>query len=273
MGQSCQIILVIVLIIVIIAFIWTTMAQRAKTCRQNKMLIGSSARPSAKAYAQAQSVPFSQYVPGAIPNAASSYQQIPNVAAVIDNTGLASGRTTMSPLVATDGTLVEPYSASNAASEAIAQPELFKAFTEAPEGVSAKMWPTNIDGTAENMYAAVLPGGAKNAAEVQRRYVAASAVNTYLEGANYISAQNNKKDTKYVGAQAGATFDLFAEYMNLPDVAKPIIDCDKISHRFLPENHPCYEAVVQKLKAEEAAQKQGITGFGSIPFRDMNQRH
>ena len=278
MSQAVGITLVIVLVVIVIAAVWMTIARRAKTCPAldpyGAPLAPSGARPSPSAYAQDESVDPSRFQPSMVAPE-RQYAVSRNVFVATDSAGLADGRSNTSPLIAKDGTPVVPYTASNASSESVTQPELFKAFTDAPEGVAAKLWPTNIDGTAENTLAAILPGNAKDAAEVQKRYAAASSVNTYLEGANYMSMQSTAKaNAKTVGRPAGVTFELFADYFGTStNSASPIIDCDKMSQRFLPENHPCYEAVVKKLKAEEAEGREGVTtGFGSMAFRDMNQR-
>lgn len=158
--------------------------------------------------------------------------------------------------------------------------DLFSTFSDAPAGVSSTMWPTTADNIAvvngDDATAnakAVMPGGAQTVQEVKTKYDAAARNQSafQLDKRAYASAlSGTKRRARQVGEQAGANFNLFAEYLGA-DVGRPVVNCDKIGSIMLPEWHPCWDILNQKIEAEDQA-RATATGSASMAFRTMSQR-
>jgi hypothetical protein len=162
----------------------------------------------------------------------------------------------------------------------VSQANLFSTFEDAPAGVNSTMWPTTAEGDAvangddaTTMNKAVMPGGAQTVQQVKDKYDSAARNQSafQLDKRAYASAlSGTKRRARQVGEQAGANFNLFAEYLGT-DVGRPVVNCDKIGTIMLPEWHPCWDILNKKIEAEDEA-RTSATGSASMAFRTMSQR-
>lgn len=156
---------------------------------------------------------------------------------------------------------------------------VFSTFEDAPKGMNPTMWPTTAEGdavqNADDQISTIMPGGAQTAKDVKRKYDAAAQNQNgvYLAKEGYASMMyGNKRKARFLGEEAGLTPDVFARYLGV-DVAtaKPIINCDKIGAINLPEWHPCWQALNDKISAEDDARR-GAVGSSSMAFQTVNLR-
>lgn len=258
MAQTVEIVLIVVLVLVL--GVWYFMAVYKPSCQRASLL-----RMTAPAYTQDTAVSAGTvltppvYVPvndvkptGPLINADFKEMQLKNVE------------------------LIDNFKGTSAVGDA----SVFSTFADAPKGVNPTMWPTTADGTAvtngDDQISTIMPGGAQTAKEVKQKYDAAAQNQNgvYLAKEGYASMMyGNKRKARFLGEEAGLTPDVFAQYLGV-DVAtaKPIINCDKIGAINLPEWHPCWEALNQKISAEDDARR-GAVGSASMAFQTVGLRN
>lgn len=161
----------------------------------------------------------------------------------------------------------------------VADVGLFSTFADAPKGVSPTLWPTTAEGDAvtngDDQISTIMPGGAQTAKEVKRKYDAAAQNQNgvYLAKEGYASMMyGNKRRARFLGEEAGLSPDMFAQYLGVDMVtSKPIVNCDKIGAINLPEWHPCWQALNEKIMAEDSTRKSAV-GSASMAFQTVNLR-
>ena len=257
MAQTVEIVLIVVLVLVL--GVWYFMAVYKPSCQRTSLVqISAPAVTQDSATSKGAVLNQGPYVPvlnakptGPLINADFKEMQLNNVE-LIDNFKSTAD---------------------------VADASLFSTFEDAPKGVSPTMWPTTADGTvvqnADDVISTIMPGGAQTAKEVKQKYDAAAQNQNgvYLAKEGYASMMyGNKRKARFLGEEAGLTPDVFAQYLGV-DVAtaKPIINCDKIGAINLPEWHPCWQALNEKINAEDNARR-GAMGSASMAYQTVNLR-
>ena len=258
MAQTVEIVLIVVLVLVL--GVWYFMAVYKPSCRNRSMLIpyGAPAVQADTAQSAGHLLDQKPYVP-------VNYVQPTGPLANSDFKEMDIGGVE----------LIDNFKDTSAVADA----SLFSTFADAPKGVSPTLWPTTADGSAvtngDDMISTIMPGGAQTAKDVKRKYDAAAQNQNgvYLAKEGYASMMyGNKRRARFLGEEAGLTPDMFASYLGVAAAtAKPIVNCDKIGAINLPDWHPCWEALNQKIAAEDMSRRSAV-GNASMAFQTVNLR-
>lgn len=120
--------------------------------------------------------------------------------------------------------------------------DAFSTFPDAPTGVNSTMWGSSADNATESVD--TIKTKYNDAAKHQNRF--------QFDKRNYRSTQDGQRRlSRYLGARGGATHDMMAEFLGVANVSGPKVDCSKIRDSFLPEWHPCFEALGQIIEVED----------------------
>ncbi len=257
MAQTVEIVLIVVLVLVL--GVWYFMAVYKPSCQRSALV-----RIAAPAYTQDTAT-----------SAGSTLMKPTQVdinyvkpAGVLQNSDFKE-------MNLKDVELIDNFKGTSSVGDAT----LFSTFADAPKGVNPTMWPTTAEGdvvlNADDQISTIMPGGAQTAKDVKKKYDAAAQNQNgvYLAKEGYASMMyGNKRKGRFLGEEAGLTPDVFARYLGV-DVAtaEPIISCDKIGAINLPEWHPCWEALNNKIIAEDEARR-GAVGSSSMAFQTVNLR-
>jgi hypothetical protein len=168
---------------------------------------------------------------------------------------------------------VVPAGFGGSTNVAVLSNDLFSTFEEAPAGVTAAMWPSNADGDdAEPASTGMLPGGAENARAVESAIIVANKTRLEEDIDGHISLKYGAKSlARQIGAQGGATSHLFSEYFKCENDAKPKLDierCQGITLLNMPEYHPCF-AVIQDALQKERQDAKYVSGVSSMAYREF----
>lgn len=248
-GHTCEILLIVALLVVLAIWYWTSFHRRFfpsrgalnKSGAQQKLAVNYAAQVTA---------------PAAVNDLDPAYQDAgyvrrmaitPPPFETLDEEDTSVGVAPSDPWEGRAGDITEG----------------FAPFEDAPNGIKSTEWTGDVTDTTRDSIASTKE---KHSDATRHQY------RFQLDSRNRLSTQDGQRRlSRVIGARGGVTPDMMSDFLECDKTSKAKVDCSKIEGSLnLPESHPCFDTLMNKILAEDMARNDAV-GNASFAQATLSQ--